>query len=89
MASEGTAKRVQIPAWLQQEIETMQPSTGESADVRAKWVKPVDELKPDPHLDKEFAKAKIVAQKHKNVLDESGKGMLRENKSVQTTMRLN
>ena len=63
MASEGAAKRVQIPAWLQQEIETMPASTSESADVRAKWVKPVDELKPDAHLDKEFAKAKIAASK--------------------------
>ena len=61
LASEGAAKRVQIPAWLQQEMESMPASTKDSADVRAKWVKPVDQLKPDPHLDKQIAKAKMAA----------------------------
>ena len=64
MASEGAAKRVQIPAWLQQEMEAMPASTRDSADVRAKWVKPVDKLKPDPMLDKQFARAKMAKAKN-------------------------
>ena len=41
----------------------MPASTKDSTDVRAKWVKPVDQLKPDPHLDKQLAKAKMAAAK--------------------------